>query len=304
MGSEGHFSAQRHLGELFMLVILGVLVVFGSVISGFTISGGNVGSLIHPAELLTIGGASLGSLLMMSPMKVLKDLMKGMMHSLKGSPYKKQAYLELIGALNDLFSIARRDGLLALEPHFSAPRESAIFKKYPTLGNNKHNLSFFCNCFGLTMNPAIDSSTFSRFIEVELDAVGHEHHAPIGVLNKTADALPGFGIVAAVLGIVITMGAIDGPVDEIGKKVGAALVGTFLGILMSYGLFGPLAVKLEFMADAEMVYFRTITTIIGGYVDKMAPKEAIELGRRGLGSDIQPSEEEVNQIYANAKAGR
>jgi chemotaxis protein MotA len=114
--------------------------------------------------------------------------------------------------------------------------------------------------------------------------------------------LPGFGIVAAVLGIVITMGAIDGPVEEIGHKVGAALVGTFLGILLSYGVFAPLAVKLEFMADAEMVYFKTITTIVKGFIEQLGPKDAIELGRRGLGTDVRPTEEELTEIFAKAKS--
>jgi chemotaxis protein MotA len=285
-----------------MLVIVGVIVVFASVIGGFTIAGGHVGALIHPSELLTIGGASFGALLMMCPMKVVKDLFKGVLATLKGSSYGKQTYLELIGALNDLFALARRDGLLALEPHISAPHESAIIKKYPTLEHSHHNLSFFCSCFGLMLNPNMDKPTFEKFVEVELAAIHQEHHAPIGVLAKTADALPGFGIVAAVLGIVITMGHINGPVEEIGHKVGAALVGTFLGILLSYGVFGPLTVKLEFIADAEMAYFRAISTIVGGFIEKFSPKDAIELGRRGLASDIRPSEEEVAQIYANAKA--
>lgn len=287
-----------------MLIIVGLIVVFASVIMGFTISGGHVGSLIHPAELLTIGGASLGSMLMMSPMKVLKDLIRGLIDCLKGSPYKKQTYIELLAAINDLFSLARRDGMLALEPHIIAPHESAIIKKYPTLEHKHHNLAFFCSCFGLMLKPNMDKSTFDKFVDVELHAVHKEHHAPIDVLGKTADALPGFGIVAAVLGIVITMGAIDGPVQEIGQKVGAALVGTFLGILLSYGVLGPLVVKLEFVAADEMAYFRTISTIVGGFVDKVSPKDAIELGRRGLASDVRPSEDEVNQIYAAAKANK
>ena len=287
-----------------MLVIVGLLVVFGSVIGGFTISGGSVGSLIHPAEILTIGGASLGALIMMCPGKVLMNLIKGVLTALKGSPYKKSAYKELVGVFYELFTIARRDGLLALDPHVNSPHESAIFKKYPTLSKNHHNMAFFCNCLGLTLNSSMDSKVFASFVDAELKAIEEEHHAPINVLTKTADALPGFGIVAAVLGIVITMGAISGPVEEIGHKVGAALVGTFLGILLSYGMFGPMAVKLEFMAHAEMVYFRTIATIVQGFVDNLAPKEAIELGRRGLGSDVKPSEQEVNEIYANAKAGK
>lgn len=295
---------QNDPGVLHMLVIVGLIVVFGSVLGGFTIAGGAVGALIHPSELLTIGGASLGALIMMCPTKVLIDLIKGILTSLKGSSYTKPAYKELFGAFYELFTIARRDGLLALDPHVNSPHESAILKKYPTLANNHHNLAFFTSCLGLTLNSSMDSKVFGSFVDAELKAIHEEHHAPISVLQKTADALPGFGIVAAVLGIVITMGAISGPVEEIGHKVGAALVGTFLGILMSYGMFAPMAVKLEFMAHAEMQYFRTVATIVQGFVDNLAPKEAIELGRRGLGSDVRPSEQEINEIYANAKSNK
>jgi chemotaxis protein MotA len=284
-----------------MLVILGLIVVFGSVLGGFTIAGGSVGALIHPSELLTIGGAALGALIMMCPMKVLVDLIKGVLGSLKGSPYGKTSYKELFGAFYELFTVARRDGLLALDPHVNSPHDSAIISKYPTLAKNHHNLAFFTSCLGLTLNSSMESKVFSSFVDAELNAIHEEHHAPISVLQKTADALPGFGIVAAVLGIVITMGAINGPVEEIGHKVGAALVGTFLGILMSYGMFAPLAVKLEFNAHAEMMYFRTIATVVGGFVDNLAPKEAIELGRRGLGSDVRPNEKEIAEVFANAK---
>jgi chemotaxis protein MotA len=285
-----------------MLVFVGLFVVFASVIGGFSISGGNFLALIHPAEILTIGGSSMGAMIMMCPTKVLIDLAKGILTSLKGSPYGKKTYVELVGIFYELISVARRDGLLALEPHLGAPKESAIFKKYPSLINNHHNLTFFCRCLGLTLNSPMDATKFSKYMDSELKVIHDEHHAPIGVLQKVADALPGFGIVAAVLGIVITMGAIDGPVEEIGHKVGAALVGTFLGILLSYGVFAPLAVKLEFMADAEMVYFKTITTIVKGFIEQLGPKDAIELGRRGLGSDVRPSEEELTEIFAKAKS--
>ena len=226
-----------------MLVIVGCLIVIGSVLGGFTIAGGHIHALIHPSELLTIGGAALGALIIMSPMKVLKDLIHGILMTLKGSPFNKAAYEELLKLMYHLLRVARRDGMLALEAHLRDPHASDIFQRYPRIANNHHASTFICGMLTPLMDGSISPERLAELAAVELRAMEDEHHAPLNVLSKTADGLPGFGIVAAVLGIVITMGAIDGPVEEIGHKVGAALVGTFLGILMSYGFLAPLAVN-------------------------------------------------------------
>jgi chemotaxis protein MotA len=281
-----------------MIIIVGLIVVVLSVLGGFTMAGGHIGALFHPSELVTIGGSALGALIMMSPGKVLKDLMSGVIQALKGSQYNKKTYEELFKALFELFTIARRDGLLALDSHINTPHESTVFSKYPTLHSNHHNLDFLCGAFGLIIDGSLDPKKIHHFLDTELKALKEDHHGPIGVLMKTADGLPGFGIVAAVLGIVITMGAISGPVDEIGHKVGAALVGTFLGILLSYGVFAPLAVKMEFLGELEMGYFRTIATIIEGFTDNLPPKSALELGRRGLNGEVKITVEELNGIFA------
>ena len=196
---------------------------------------------------------------------------------------------------------ARRSGFLSLEPHLSNPHDSAIFQKYPKVAGNHHVMEFICGLLTPIMDGSVSPQKLPELIDAELKTMEAEHHAPIGVLTKTADALPGFGIVAAVLGIVITMGAIDGPVEEIGHKVGAALVGTFLGILLSYGFFGPMATKLEFMGEAEMAYFKSIATIITGFVNDMPPKVAIDLARRGLSSDMRPSQEELEALLKSAE---
>ena len=284
-----------------MVVIIGFIIVIGCVLGGFSISGGQIGALIHPAEILTIAGASIGALVVMSPVKVLKDLMKGVIQSLKGSPFNKVAYEELFKAMYELFRLARRSGFLSLEPHLANPHDSAIFQKYPKVAGNHHVMEFICGLLTPIMDGSVSPQKLPELIDAELKTMEAEHHAPIGVLTKTADALPGFGIVAAVLGIVITMGAIDGPVEEIGHKVGAALVGTFLGILLSYGFFGPMATKLEFMGEAEMAYFRSIATIITGFVNDMPPKVAIELARRGLSSDMRPSQTELEALLKSAE---
>jgi chemotaxis protein MotA len=280
-----------------MLVIVGWIVVVASVLGGFTIAGGHIHALIHPSELLTIGGSALGALIVMSPGKVLKDLVSGVLQSLKGSPYTKKSYEELFQALYELFRLARRDGVLVLESHLTAPHESPIFGKYPSVVKNHHVTSFICGALLPVIDGSVSPQQLPALMEAEFKTMEEEHHAPLGVLTKTADGLPGFGIVAAVLGIVITMGAIDGPVEEIGHKVGAALVGTFLGILMSYGFIAPLAVKMEFNCIAEMAYFRAIGKALQEYVNDLPPKVAIELARRGLSSDVRPTQENLEAMF-------
>ncbi|HEV7225233.1 MAG TPA: flagellar motor stator protein MotA [Pirellulales bacterium] len=285
-----------------MIVIVGCVVVLGCVLAGFIWSGGHVGALIHPAEFVTIGGAALGALIVMSPKKVLGDLMRGVMQTLKGTPFSKDAYKELFAVLYDMLSVARRDGMLGLETHVSDPHQSPLFAKYPKIAHNHHVIDFICNAFSPVIEGTADADQLRSLLETDLKVIDEEHHAPIGVLSKTADALPGFGIVAAVLGIVITMGAIDGPVEEIGHKVGAALVGTFLGILASYGFFGPLVGRMEFQGAAELAYFRTIASTILGFVQGMPPKVAIEQARRGVGSEVRPTRQELDEMFKSAEA--
>ena len=280
-----------------MTTIIGFIIVIVSVLGGFTIAGGNIPSLIHPSELITIGGASLGSLIVMSPMKVLKDLMKGVLQCLKGTPFPKSAFDELFQSLYELFRLARRDGILMLEQHLNNPHESSIFRKYPSIMKNHHITEFICSSLMPIMDGSVKPEQLPGLMEAEFKAIEDEHHAPIGVLSKTADALPGFGIVAAVLGIVITMGSITGPVEEIGHKVGAALVGTFLGILLSYGFIAPLVVKMEFIGLAELSYFRAAGKALQEFVNDLPPKVAIELARRGLSSEVRPTQEELEAKF-------
>ncbi len=286
-----------------MIVIVGCIVVLGAVLAGFTWAGGQVGALIHPSELLVIGGAALGALIVMSPKKVLKDLLKGIVQSIKGTPYNRQGYEDLFKCLYDLLRLARREGIVALESHITTPHESPIFQKYPRIMNNHHVTEFICGALTPVLEGTAKPEQLPALLEAELKVIAEEHHAPVGVLTKTADSLPGFGIVAAVLGIVITMGAIDGPVEEIGHKVGAALVGTFLGILMCYGFFTPLAVRMEFLGEAELAFFRTIAVVIQGFVNDLPPKVALEQARRGVGSEVRPSRQRLDELFAEAEAG-
>ncbi len=279
-----------------MTIIIGGIIVIVCVLGGFSMAGGHPASLLHLSELVTIGGAALGALIIMSPKKVLLDLVKQILHALKGSPYNKQSYEDLLKALYELFLLGRRNGMIALEEHVLNPKGSSIFSKYPGFLNNHHALEFLCNGLKPIIDGKIKPDQLRMLMDVELQSAEDEHHAPVDVLTKTADAMPGFGIVAAVLGIVVTMAAINGPIEEIGHKVGAALVGTFLGILLSYGYLNPLAVNLTFIGMAEMAYLRAIATSVVGFANGMAPLMAIEVARRGLTSDVKPSAEDLEAM--------
>jgi chemotaxis protein MotA len=272
-----------------MIVILGALIVIGSVLGGYIMAGGNTMALLHLSELIIIGGAALGALVLMSPKKVLIDLIKQILGTLKGTPYTSKAYDELFKALYELFMLGRRGGMVALEEHIMAPETSAIFTKYPSFQKNKHAVEFLCNGLRPIIDGKIKPDHLKLLLEIELQAMEQEHERPIGVLVKAADAMPGFGIVAAVLGIVITMASIAGPIEKIGEKVGAALVGTFLGIFISYGFMNPLAVNMEFISMAELAYVRCIAASVISFASGMSPIMAIEVARRGLSSEVKPS---------------
>jgi chemotaxis protein MotA len=279
-----------------MIVIVGVIVVLGSVLGGFTLAGGNVGALVHISEFITIGGAAIGALIVMSPKKVLIDIFKGLMQTLKGAPYNRESYNDLMKALYEMFMLERREGMIALEEHVTNPQQSSILSKYPSVVNNHHAIEFMVNALRPIVDGRVKPDQLKVLLDAELHALEEEHHAPIGILVKTADALPGFGIVAAVLGIIVTMGAIAGPPSEIGEKVAAALVGTFLGILLSYGFAHPLASNMEFIGIAEMMYLRCISSAVVAFANGMAPIVAVEVSRRSLSSDVRPTADEMETM--------
>lgn len=278
-----------------MIVIVGSIMVIAAVLGGFTMAGGECGALIQPAELIVIAGAAIGSLIVMSPKKVLVDLGRGVLQCVKGTPYNKSIYEELFKLLYNLFRAARRDGLMALESHILDPDRSSIFIKYPKFTHNHHAMSFLTGALVPLVDGTVKPEKLPALLEADIKIIEEEHHAPTGVLTKTADALPGFGIVAAVLGIVVTMSAIDGPPEEIGEKVGAALVGTFLGILLSYGFFAPMATRMEFLGIAEINFLRIIANVIPGFVGDLSPKVVLEQARRSVVTEYRPSREEMDE---------
>ena len=279
-----------------MIVIIGSLIVMASVIGGFMIAGGQEGALIQISELVVIVGSAGGAMIIMAPKKVLIDLFKMTLGSIKGPRFSRVAYEELLKALYELFMLGRRNGMIALEEHVMNPTTSTIFVKYPTFIGNPHAVELLCGGLRPIIDGKVKPDQLKMLLETELESMEEEHHRPIDVLTKTADAMPGFGIVAAVLGIVITMGSIAGPIEQIGHHVAAALVGTFLGILISYGFLNPLAVNMGFLSAAEMTYSRCIATAVVGFAGGMAPIMAVEMARRGLSSDVKPQADELEAL--------
>jgi chemotaxis protein MotA len=280
-----------------VVVIVGGIIVLVSVLVGFTMAGGKVGALIHLSEFVTIGGATFGALIIMSPVKVIKDLFRGVVQAVKGSPYGKPTCSELFRLLYALARLVRQEGLLALDAHVTKPEESALFQQFPKVTKNPHVGHFLCDALAMIIDGTVESTQLEVWLDEEIKVVEREHHAATGALAKTADALPGFGIVAAVLGIVVTMQAIGGPVDEIGYKVGAALVGTFLGILMAYGFFAPMAARMEALGDQEILFLRALSVGVIAINDGVSPKDVVIRARRIVGSDSRPNQAELKDMF-------
>ena len=283
-----------------MLVIIGSVIVMVSVMGGFMIAGGHPAVLLQWSEFIIILGSAFGSMITMAPMKVHKDLIAQIVGCLKGSPYNKAAYEDMFKALYEMFMLGRRNGMVSLEPHIGEPSTSSIFTKYTSFSNDHHAVALLTGALRPLIDGKVKPDHIGLLMETEINAMEKEHHKPIDVLSKTSDAMPGFGIVAAVLGIVITMGAINGPVEEIGHHVAAALVGTFLGILVSYGFLAPLAAAMIFNGDAEIGYYRTLAKAVASFATGTAPMMALEMARRGLPGDVKPSADELEAMLKAA----
>lgn len=272
-----------------MFAIIGILVVFGAVIGGYLMEHGKLGVLMQPAELVIIGGAALGTLLMANPPHLLSKILKGLLGVFGSSRYNQQLYLETMKMFYDLFSHARKNGLMALEADVEDPAKSQIFSKYPKFVKDHHALHFVCDSLRMAVTGAVTPLDIDQMMETDLDVQHHHEEQTVSSLSTVADALPGLGIVAAVLGVVITMGALGGPPEEIGHKVAAALVGTFLGILLCYGLLGPLAAAMSKRNEEEGAYMAVIRTVLTGFIKGTTPLLALEIGRRAIPGHVRPS---------------
>jgi chemotaxis protein MotA len=279
-----------------MFVIIGFLVVIGGIVGGYLLEHGKLLVLFQPAELVIIGGAALGTILIANPIATVMRIVKGAIAAIGGGGFTTAFYLENLKMLNDLFQYARKAGLPKLEADVDEPEKSPVFSKYPQFVKNHHACHFVCDTLRMFISGGVDPFELDQMMELDMEVHHHEVHEPVAALSTTADALPGLGIVAAVLGVVITMGALGGPPEEIGHKVAAALVGTFLGILMCYGFLGPLAARMGRMNEAEGRYYHVLRVGILAFLKGAAPVMAVEFARRAIPSATRPSFKETEQI--------
>lgn len=284
-----------------MKFILGLVITIASIIVGYLASGGVMGALWQPFEILIILGGAIGAFVVAFPAKVVIGTLKGIIGLLKGQKYKKETYMELLGLLFNLFSKARKEGLMALEADIEEPHDSEIFKAATKINGNHHLVDFICDYLRLMVGGNMNAFELESLMDLELETHHHEAEAPSHALQNMADGLPAFGIVAAVMGVVITMGYISEPPEVLGHHVGAALVGTFMGILMGYGFAGPMAASMGEQAKEEGLIFGCAKTCIIATLNGYTPQIAVEFGRKALTSDLRPSFTELEEYVKGQK---
>ena len=277
-----------------MFAIIGIVVVFGCVVAGYLMEHGNLRVLIQPAELIIIGGAAVGTLLVANPLHTLKKIAGGIGGVFGGSKFGKQTYIQTLKMMYDLLNKARKDGLMALESDVEEPEKSPVFSKNPSFLKNHHVRDFVCDSLRMAIT-GIDAFDLDQMLDLDLEVHHQDSAGPTAALSTMADSLPGLGIVAAVLGVVITMGALGGPPEEIGHKVAAALVGTFLGILLCYGLVGPIAANMTKATEEEHAFLYVMRVLMVSFLKGTAPIMAVEMARRAVPGHVRPSFQELEK---------
>ena len=286
-----------------MFVIIGIVVVIGAIVGGYLMERGNLRVLLQPAELIIIGGAAVGTVLIANPLHILKAMAGGIAGAFGGSKFGKQKYLETLKMMYELITRARKEGLMALETDSDAPDKSPVFSQYPKFLKDHHALAFVCDTIRMTAAGGVEPFDVDQMMELDMDVHHHESGQPIAALSTMADSLPGLGIVAAVLGVVITMGALGGPPEEIGHKVAAALVGTFLGILLCYGFIGPLAGSMAKSSEEEHAYYHVLRVVMASFMKGTPPTVAVEFARRAVPGHVRPSFQEVEKYIKGGGGG-
>jgi chemotaxis protein MotA len=274
-----------------MFVIVGWLVILVCVFGVYIFHGGNIMVILKalPFELITIGGATIGAFLANNQMKVVKATVKGLGECFKGSKYSKARYMELMALMFDILQKARKEGLMAIEKDVEEPHESEIFKKYPSVGHDHHVVEFITDYLRMMVSGNLNAHEIESLMDNEIDTHHHEAHAAVAAIQRVAGGLPAFGIVAAVLGVVNTMGSVGQPPAVLGGMIGSALVGTFLGILLAYAFAEPLAGVLEQKVDEGGKELQCIKTTLLASMQGYNPSTAIEFGRKVLYSTERPS---------------
>lgn len=287
-----------------MFVIIGWLVALACVFGVFIAHGGNIGVVLKalPFEMTTIMGAALGAFLATNQPKVLKASLAGLAACFKGSKYTKARYMELMALLYDVLQKARKEGLMSIEKDVEEPDKSPLFKKYATIGSDHHVVEFVTDYLRMMVSGNLNAHEIESLMDSEIDTHHHEAHAPAAAIQRLAGGLPAFGIVAAVLGVVNTMGSVGQPPAVLGAMIGSALVGTFLGILLSYAFFEPLAGLLEQKVDEGTKELQCIKTTLLASMQGYAPQVAVEFGRKVLYSTERPSFSELEKHVKGKKA--
>jgi chemotaxis protein MotA len=271
-----------------MFTIIGIIVVFGAIIAGYLMERGNLRVLLQPAELVIIGGASIGTVLIANPLHILKAMAGGVTGAFGGPSFPKQVYIDTLKMMYQLLNKARKEGLMALESDVEEPLKSAIFSKNATFSKNRHVSDFVCDTLRMAIT-GVDPFDLDQMLDLDMEVHHHDASQPTSALSAMADSLPGLGIIAAVLGVVIAMGSLGGPPEEIGRKVAAALIGTFLGILLCYGLVGPIAANMARAAEEEHAYLYMLRVLMVSFLKGSAPIIAVEVGRRAIPGHVRPS---------------
>jgi chemotaxis protein MotA len=285
-----------------MFAIIGIVVVFGAIVGGYLMEHGKLLVLMQPAELVIIFGAAVGTVLIGNPLPVVIKMAKMIGAVFASSRFSKAFYLENLKMLNEIFSYARKSGMAKLEADVEEPAKSALFSKYKAFMKDHHAVFFVCDTLRMSISGGVGHFELDQMMELDIEVHHNEVTAPVAALNTMADSLPGLGIVAAVLGVVVTMGSLGGPPEEIGHKVAAALVGTFLGILLCYGLFGPLAAAMTKINDAESEYYNCLRVGVINFVKGSPPIIAVEFARRSIPSACRPTFGEMEKTCKGGTA--
>jgi chemotaxis protein MotA len=283
-----------------MFVIIGLVVVFGGMLGGFMMVGGNPLSLLHANEFVVIFGIAGGTILIANPMYIMVKIAGAFGTMLKGSSVKKEHYLEMMQMVYELFQYAKREGLIALEPHIEAPETSSIISKYQSFLDNHHAVEFFCDTLKVILSGGIPAHDLEDLMDMDLEGHHEEEHIVVTALTTVTDALPGIGIIAAVLGIIITMGAINEGAEAIGHKVASALVGTFMGILFSYGVLGPMVKNLEITYSVDGKYLLALKAALLSFAKGAPAPVAVEFARRAIDPEHRPSFAESEEAVKSA----
>ena len=284
-----------------MTVIIGYVVILASVVGGFVMAGGHVGSLIQPLEVLMIAGAAVGAFVVANSGKVIKSTMSTLPTVFKGSRFTKTLYLELLSLLYDVLAKVRKEGLMSIENDVESPEQSPIFSKYPMILSDHHAMEFLTDYLRIMVGGNLNAFEIENLMDVEIETHHHEGEVPVQAVNRLADGLPAFGIVAAVMGVVHTMESVGLPPAELGKLIAAALVGTFLGILLAYGFVGPLGTLLEHKLNESTKMYQCMKVTLLASLNGYAPQVAVEFGRKVLYSTERPTFKELEDEVKNRK---